>query len=81
MSGIAATLYLGGFQALAGLSLIPGALWMMGKIFALSFVIVWLRATFPRLREDQLQRFTWLLLTPLALVQILAVAVIKVATR
>jgi NADH-quinone oxidoreductase subunit H len=81
MSGIAATLYLGGFQALAGLSLIPGPLWMMGKIFALSFVIVWLRATFPRLREDQLQRFTWLLLTPLALVQILAVAVIKVATR
>ncbi len=81
MSGIAATLYLGGYQALAGLSMIPQPLWMIGKIFALSFVIIWLRATFPRLREDQLQRFTWLLLTPLALLQILAVAVIKVATR
>jgi NADH-quinone oxidoreductase subunit H len=81
MSGIAATLYLGGFQALAGLTFIPAPLWMMGKIFALAFVIVWLRATFPRLREDQLQRFTWLLLTPLALLQILGVAVIKVATR
>jgi NADH-quinone oxidoreductase subunit H len=81
MSGIAATLYLGGFQPLAGLSFVPEPLWMMGKIFALAFVIVWLRATFPRLREDQLQRFTWLLLTPLALLQILAVAVIKVATK
>jgi NADH-quinone oxidoreductase subunit H len=81
MSGIAATLYLGGYQAFAGLSMIPQPLWMIGKIFALSFVIIWLRATFPRLREDQLQRFTWLLLTPLALLQILAVAVIKVATR
>jgi NADH-quinone oxidoreductase subunit H len=81
MSGIAATLYLGGFQPLAGLSFVPEPLWMMGKIFALAFVIVWLRATFPRLREDQLQRFTWLLLTPLALLQILGVAVIKVATR
>jgi NADH-quinone oxidoreductase subunit H len=81
MSGIAAALYLGGFQALPGLAFIPGPLWMMGKIFALSFVIVWLRATFPRLREDQLQRFTWLLLTPLALLQILAVGVVKVAVK
>jgi NADH-quinone oxidoreductase subunit H len=81
MSGIAATLYLGAYQPLGALSVIPEPLWMIGKIFALSFVIVWLRATFPRLREDQLQRFTWLLLTPLALLQILAVAVIKVATR
>jgi NADH-quinone oxidoreductase subunit H len=41
-------------------------------------VIIWLRATYPRLREDQLQRFSWLVLIPLSLVQILAVAVIKV---
>ena len=46
---------------------------MLGKIGILSFVIIWLRATYPRLREDQLQRFSWLVLIPLSLVQILAV--------
>jgi NADH-quinone oxidoreductase subunit H len=78
MSAIAAVLYLGGFQPLAGLSFIPGVLWMFGKIFALSFVIIWLRATFPRLREDQLQRFAWIGLTPLALLLILVTSVFKV---
>jgi NADH-quinone oxidoreductase subunit H len=78
MSAIAAVLYLGGFQPLGGLSFIPGVLWMFVKIFALSFVIIWLRATFPRLREDQLQRFAWIGLTPLALFLILVTSVFKV---
>jgi NADH-quinone oxidoreductase subunit H len=78
MSAIAAVLYLGGFQPLGGLAVIPGVLWMFGKIFALSFVIIWLRATFPRLREDQLQRFAWIGLTPLALLLILVTSVFKV---
>jgi NADH-quinone oxidoreductase subunit H len=78
MSAIAAVLYLGGFQPLPGLEVIPGVLWMFGKIFALSFVIIWLRATFPRLREDQLQRFAWIGLTPLALLLILVTSVFKV---
>jgi NADH-quinone oxidoreductase subunit H len=78
MSGIASTLYLGGYQPLPGLAFIPEPLWAIGKIFALSFVIVWLRATFPRLREDQLQRFAWVGLTPLALVLIMIVAVYEV---
>ena len=51
---------------------------MIGKVFALSFVIVWLRATFPRLREDQLQRFAWIGLTPLALLLILVTSVYRV---
>ena len=81
MSAIAATLYLGGYQPLAGVaSFIPGPLWMFGKIFALSFVIIWLRATFPRLREDQLQRFAWIGLTPIALALILVTSVYKVHT-
>ena len=46
---------------------------------ALSFLIIWFRATYPRLREDQLQRFSWLFLIPLTLLQILVVGVIKVA--
>jgi NADH-quinone oxidoreductase subunit H len=79
MSAIAAVLYLGGYQALPGLSAIPAPLWMFAKIFALAFFIVWLRATYPRLREDQLQTFSWLALIPLALVQILVVGIIKVA--
>jgi NADH-quinone oxidoreductase subunit H len=78
MSAIASVLYLGGFQPLPGLEFIPGVLWMFGKIFALSFVIVWLRATFPRLREDQLQRFAWIGLTPLALLLILVTSVYRV---
>jgi NADH-quinone oxidoreductase subunit H len=80
LSGIAATLYLGGYLPLAGIPL-PGPLWMLGKIIALSFIVIWLRATFPRLREDQLQRFSWLLLIPLSLVMIMVTAVVKVATR
>ncbi len=80
LSGVAATLYLGGYLGVAGIP-IPGPIWMMGKIIALSFVVIWLRATYPRLREDQLQRFSWLLLIPLALVMIMVTAVVKVATR
>ena len=78
MSAIASVLYLGGFQPLPGLEFIPGVLWMFGKIFALSFVIVWLRATFPRLREDQLQKFAWAGLTPIALALILVTSVYRV---
>jgi NADH-quinone oxidoreductase subunit H len=79
MSAIASVLFLGGYLALPGLSAIPEPLWMAGKIAGLSFFIIWLRATYPRLREDQLQRFSWLALVPLALLQVLVVAVLKVA--
>ena len=79
MSAVASVLYLGGYQPLPGLAIIPGFLWMFGKIFALSFVIIWLRATFPRLREDQLQRFSWVVLIPIALADIMITAVLKVA--
>jgi NADH-quinone oxidoreductase subunit H len=77
-SGIAAVLYLGGYQPLPGIP-IPGVLMMMGKIGALAFLFIWLRATYPRLREDQLQRFSWLVLIPLSLALIMGVAVAKVA--
>jgi NADH-quinone oxidoreductase subunit H len=77
-SGIASVLYLGGYQPLPGIP-IPGPLMMMGKIGALAFFFIWLRATFPRLREDQLQRFSWLALIPLSLALIMGVAVAKVA--
>jgi NADH-quinone oxidoreductase subunit H len=74
LSGIASVLFLGGYQG----PILPGWMWMMGKIGGLSFFIIWLRATYPRLREDQLQRFSWLVLIPLSLVNILVTAVVKV---
>lgn len=79
LSAIASVLYLGGYKALPGLAAIPDPLWMAAKIGALSFFVIWLRATYPRLREDQLQRFSWLGLIPLALLQIMVVAIVKVA--
>jgi NADH-quinone oxidoreductase subunit H len=79
LSAVASVLYLGGYLALPYLQFIPEPLWMLGKIFALSFVIIWLRATYPRLREDQLQRASWLTLIPLALLQIVVVGILKVA--
>lgn len=79
LSAITSVLYLGGFRPLPGLDAIPEPLWMAAKIGGLAFFIIWLRATYPRLREDQLQRFSWLALIPLALLQILVVGVVKVA--
>jgi NADH-quinone oxidoreductase subunit H len=79
LSAVAAVLYLGGYQSLPYLEFIPAPLWMAAKIGALSFFVVWLRATYPRMREDQLQRGSWLALIPLALLQVLIVGVVKVA--
>jgi NADH-quinone oxidoreductase subunit H len=78
LSAIASVLYLGGYLPPPALAFIPEPLWMAAKIGALSFVVIWLRATYPRLREDQLQRFSWQVLIPLTLFQILLVAVFKI---
>jgi NADH-quinone oxidoreductase subunit H len=51
---------------------------MSAKIGGLSFLIIWLRATYPRMREDQLQRFSWIGLIPLSLANILITAVVMV---
>lgn len=50
----------------------------LGKIIGLTFLMVWARVTYPRLREDQLQRFSWLVLVPLSLLNLALVAVAKV---
>jgi NADH-quinone oxidoreductase subunit H len=78
LSAVASVLFLGGYLAPPGLTFIPEPLWMAAKIGAISFVIIWLRATYPRLREDQLQRFSWIVLIPLSLVNILVTGVVKV---
>jgi len=51
---------------------------MFVKIMAVSFIIFWVRFSFPRFREDQLQTFAWKFLIPLSLVNILATGILKV---
>ena len=56
-----------------------GPLVLFTKMMIIMFVIFWVRFTYPRLREDQLQRFAWKFLIPLALVNIMVTGVLKVA--
>jgi len=48
------------------------------KVMLVAFLIFWIRFTFPRFREDQLQAFAWKILIPLSLVNIMATAAFKV---
>lgn len=56
-----------------------GPLVMITKMLALSFIIMWVRFSYPRLREDQLQRFAWKVLIPVSLINIMFTAILKVA--
>jgi NADH-quinone oxidoreductase subunit H len=81
MSAIAATLFLGGYYLPGvpeGALDVLGPLILMAKVSLLVFIIIWLRWTFPRLREDQLQSLAWRWLIPLALANIAGTAVAKV---
>ena len=83
-SAVAATLFLGGW-ALPGVPLdadymnVLGPLVLLVKILFISFLVFWVRFTYPRFREDQLQQLAWKVLIPLSLVNILATMVLKVA--
>jgi NADH-quinone oxidoreductase subunit H len=73
-AALGATLFLGGWQPpLAVLGFIPGWVWFSAKTLVLVVFFMWLRATLPRLRVDQLMAFAWKVLVPLALAN-LAVA-------
>jgi NADH-quinone oxidoreductase subunit H len=58
---------------------VVGPLIMFTKMMGLVFLIMWVRFSYPRFREDQLQRFAWKVLIPVSLVNIMATAVLKVA--
>jgi len=77
LSAIAATLFLGGYHA-PFLNPIFGPLILFAKIGLLVFLFIWFRWTWPRLREDQLQRLAWKWLIPLALANIAVTATLKV---
>jgi NADH-quinone oxidoreductase subunit H len=77
LSAIAVVLFLGGWHGVL-VPWIPGPIWTLAKIGALSFIVIWLRATYPRLREDQLQKMAWKYLIPIALINILLTMIFKV---
>jgi NADH-quinone oxidoreductase subunit H len=77
VSAIAATLFFGGWVGPFGL--LNGPWWLLAKMIVFAFVFVWLRATLPRLRYDQLMRLSWGVLLPLGLLNVIVTAVLVVA--
>ena len=87
ISGIAATVFLGGWMPLhvsgldgfnAIMDFIPGIVWFFAKTFAIVWILMWIRWTFPRLRVDQILALEWKYLMPFMLV-ILTLTTIWVA--
>ena len=76
VAGIATTVFLGGWAPLnigldgfdAIMNYIPGLVWFLGKTFAVVFLLMWIKWTFPRLRIDQILKLEWKYLMPLSLV-------------
>ncbi|MGD0066842.1 MAG: NADH-quinone oxidoreductase subunit NuoH [Streptosporangiaceae bacterium] len=84
VSGLATTLFLGGWRAPWPLSLWSGAnagwwpvLWFLVKVFILLFCYIWLRGTLPRVRYDQLMAIGWKVLIPISIVWILFIATVR----
>jgi NADH-quinone oxidoreductase subunit H len=74
VSGLAITLFLGGWQApLSFLTWVPSYVWFFTKLLALIAVFIWVRGTLPRLRMDQLMNFAWKFMLPMALINLLVV--------
>jgi len=85
VSSVATTLFLGGWlrpfpnvAALGFLDLIPGWMWFLLKTFIWLYIFLWVRATLPRYRYDQLMRLGWKVLIPLAIANVVVTAVLKV---
>jgi NADH-quinone oxidoreductase subunit H len=70
VSAVATVLFLGGWHG----PYLPGVIWFFLKVYAMIFLIMWFRWTFPRVRFDQLVTFAWKILIPLAFVNLLLTA-------
>lgn len=83
-AGIAATVFLGGWAPLnigieafdTVMNYIPGIVWFLGKAFALVWILMWIKWTFPRLRIDQILSLEWKYLMPLSLFNLVLMTVI-----
>jgi NADH-quinone oxidoreductase subunit H len=76
LTGLAVTLFLGGWHApVIWLEGLPSWLWFALKFGALIFLFIWVRATLPRLRLDQLLNFAWRFMVPLSLINLAVAAV------
>ncbi len=85
VSSVATTVFLGGWlrpfpnvEALAFLDVIPGWIWFLLKTFIWLYIFLWVRATLPRYRYDQLMRLGWKVLIPLAIANVVVTAIFKV---
>jgi NADH-quinone oxidoreductase subunit H len=77
ISMVTVTLFLGGWKGPGwlGLGNLP-AIWFLIKTFALCWLFIWIRGTFPRFRYDQLMSFGWKFLLPVTLLWVMVVAVV-----
>jgi len=71
-SAVGAVLFLGGWHG----PFLPGVVWFLLKVYALIFLMMWFRWTFPRVRFDQLITFAWKILIPLAFANLLITALV-----
>ena len=85
VSAVATTLFLGGWLRpfpnvgwLAVLDVLPGWIWFLLKTFVFVYVFLWIRATLPRYRYDQLMRLGWKVLIPLGIANLIVTATLKV---
>ena len=87
ISGVAATLFLGGWMPLhipgwegfnAVMDFIPGFVWFFGKAFFVVWLLMWIKWTFPRLRIDQILTLEWKYLIPMGLANLLLMVIIVV---
>ena len=78
ISAIAATLFLGGYGFWGLDATLFGPFVLAAKVGILAFLMIWIRWTWPRLREDQLQTLAWKWLVPIALANIMVTAIFKV---
>ncbi|MBM3677695.1 MAG: NADH-quinone oxidoreductase subunit NuoH [Actinobacteria bacterium] len=79
LSGLAITLFLGGWHGPEWFGGVSGPIWFLIKLCALLFIFIWIRTTVPRLRYDQLMRFGWKVLLPVAILNAVVTAILVVA--
>ena len=85
ISAVVTVLFWGGWlrpfpsvEILGFLDLIPSWIWFFGKMFVFLYLFIWIRATLPRYRYDQLMRIGWKVLIPVAIANIVVTGVVKV---